>query len=76
MGTDADAVVTPDGKVRGADGVRVVDASLMPIITNANLNAPTMMMAERLSDLIRGRTLLPREDVPVTAPIRGGASRF
>jgi choline dehydrogenase len=76
MGTDANAVVTPDGKIRGAEGVRVVDASLMPIITNANLNAPTMMLAERLSDLIRGRPLLPPEDVPVMAPISGGASRF
>ncbi len=76
MGSDADAVVSPDGKVRGADGLRVVDASLMPIITNANLNAPTMMLAERMADLIRGRPPLPREDVPVTAPIRGGASRF
>jgi len=43
----------------------VVDSSVFPAITNGNLNAPTIMVAERVSDMIRGRTLLPSIDVPV-----------
>lgn len=54
MGTDEMAVVDPDLKVRGLDGLRVVDSSVFPTITNGNLNAPTIMMAERAADLILG----------------------
>jgi len=49
MGDDVDAVTTPNGQVRGVRGLRVVDASLMPEITNGNLNAVVMMMAEKIS---------------------------
>jgi choline dehydrogenase len=45
--------------VHGVDGLRVVDASVFPYVTNGNIYAPTMMVAERASDLIRGVTPLP-----------------
>ncbi|PNA00907.1 MULTISPECIES: choline dehydrogenase [unclassified Pseudomonas] len=57
MGSDDAAVTFPDGRVRGVDGLRVVDASLMPAATAGDLQAPTLVLAERLSDLIRGRQL-------------------
>ncbi len=57
MGNDPASVTTPDGRVRGVDGLRVVDASLMPQATAGDLNAPTLALAERMSDLIRGRHL-------------------
>jgi len=50
--TDPDAVVDPQGRVHGIDGLRVVDASVMPVVTNGNTNAPTIMIAEKLSDAI------------------------
>jgi choline dehydrogenase len=55
MGTDAGAVVTPDLRVVGVDGLRVIDASVMPSVTTGNTNAPTAMIAERGADLILGR---------------------
>ena len=66
MGGDADPLAPLDGscRVRGVEGLRVVDSSIFPTITNGNLNAPTMMVAERAADLIRGRAL-PPEEVPV-----------
>ncbi len=55
IGTDDAAVVDPELRVRGVQGLRVVDASVMPLIPGGNTNAPTIMIAERASDLIRGR---------------------
>jgi choline dehydrogenase len=58
MGTGDWAVLDPELRVRGVEGLRVVDASVMPAIPGGNTNAPTIMVAERASDLIRGRTPL------------------
>jgi choline dehydrogenase len=58
MGTDAAAVVDPELRVNGIEGLRVVDASVMPTVPRGNTNAPTIAVAERASDLIRhGRAL-------------------
>ena len=55
MGTGEDAVLDPELRVRGLEGLRVIDASVFPIIPGGNTNAPTIMVAERAADLIRGR---------------------
>jgi choline dehydrogenase len=54
MGTDSESVVDPETKVIGISGLRVVDSSIFPTIPNGNLNAPTIMLAERAADLIKG----------------------
>ncbi|MEM9404743.1 MAG: choline dehydrogenase [Acidobacteriota bacterium] len=65
MGTGPDAVTDPDTlRVHGTEGLRVVDASTLPSITNGNIYAPVMMLAERASDLILGKTPLAAETVP------------
>jgi choline dehydrogenase len=64
MGTDELAVVDPlTMRVHGLDGLRVVDASVFPYVTNGNIYAPVMMTAEKAADLIRGNTPLPAEPV-------------
>ena len=65
MGTDERSVVDAGGKLHGIKGLRVVDASIMPNIVNGNLNAPVIMMAEKLADTIRGREPLPPSDAAV-----------
>ena len=58
------AVVAPDTRVYGLDALRVVDSSIMPSVTTGNLNAPTIMLAEKAADHIRGRGLLAPENAP------------
>ncbi|MDH1106290.1 choline dehydrogenase [Pseudomonas otitidis] len=74
MGTDDMAVVDGQGRVHGMEGLRVVDASIMPEIITGNLNATTIMMAEKIADKIRGRQPLPRSTaayyVAGDAPVR------
>ncbi|MBB3189766.1 choline dehydrogenase [Halomonas cerina] len=64
MGEGEDAVVDGAGQAHGLEGLRVVDASLFPVIPTGNLNAPTIMLAEKIADKIRGREPLPRSDAP------------
>jgi choline dehydrogenase len=64
MGTDPLAVTDPASlRVHGLQGLRVVDASVMPYVTNGNIYAPVMMIAEKAADLILGNTPLPPEPV-------------
>ena len=65
MGIGPDAVTDPGSlRVHGTSGLRVVDASVFPYVTNGNIYAPTMMVAEKAADLIAGDTPLPPEPVP------------
>jgi choline dehydrogenase len=74
MGDDDMAVVDGQGRVHGLEALRVIDASIMPLIVTGNLNAPTIMMAEKIADKIRGRAPLPRSSAPYyvagNAPVR------
>jgi choline dehydrogenase len=69
MGTDEMSVVDPATmRVHGVAGLRVVDASVLPVVTNGNIYAPTMMVAERAADIILGNALLPADHVDVYLP--------
>jgi choline dehydrogenase len=65
MGTDDMSVVDPHTRVHGIKNLRVVDSSIFPTITNGNLNAPTIMVAERAADLIKSNATLPPSDAEV-----------
>ena len=64
MGMDEMAVTDTAGRVHGVQNLRVVDASIMPDVVSGNLNVPTIMMAEKMADAIRGRAPLPRSTAP------------
>jgi len=65
MGSDEMAVIDAECRVIGLDGLRIVDSSIMPSIVSGNLNAPTIMLAEKAADIIAGKTPLDPVDVPV-----------
>ncbi|MRN38469.1 choline dehydrogenase [Neisseria sp. N95_16] len=78
MGEGNDAVVDNQGRVHGVEGLRVVDASIMPDIITGNLNATTIMIGEKIADAMRGRKLPKSEAdyyVANGAPVRGQAKR-
>ena len=65
MGIDEMSVIDPvTMRVHGTEGLRVVDASVMPYVTNGNIYAPTMMIAEKAADIIKGDTPLPPDHAP------------
>lgn len=65
MGSDEMAVVDSTARVHGIEGLRVVDSSIFPTLPNGNINAPTIMVAERVADFIRGKETLPPSNAEV-----------
>jgi choline dehydrogenase len=74
MGADGDGVLDEELRVRGVDGLRVVDCSSMPRIVGANTNAAAIMLAERASDLMLGRSPLAPEDPAAAKPAVAAAA--
>jgi len=64
MGSDAEAVVDPQLRFNGIEGLRVADASVMPMVIGGNTNAPCVMIAERCADFILGKPPLPKAELP------------
>jgi choline dehydrogenase len=72
MGIDGQSVTDPRTMgVHGVDRLRVVDASAMPYVTNGNIYAPVMMLAEKAADLVLGNTPLPPEPIPFYRHVPG-----
>jgi choline dehydrogenase len=65
MGADEKAPLDEQLRVRGVDKLRVIDASVMPTLIGGNTNAPTIMIAEKISDLLRGKPALAPQDAPI-----------
>ena len=74
MGVGDDAVVDAEGRVHGLECLRVIDASIMPAITSGNLHAPTLMIAEKIADRIKGYALAPQAVGYAGQVESGGAS--
>ena len=72
MGSDAEAVVDTELRVNGVEGLRIVDASVMPTVPRGNTNAPTIAIAERAADLIREGTTSSSPAMADPQPIAAG----
>jgi choline dehydrogenase-like flavoprotein len=70
MGSDAGAVVDPQLRVRGIEGLRVADASVMPSVIGGNTNAPCVMIGERAADFVLGKAALPAAELPAESVAR------